>query len=159
MLKKFICGLVALGLFGFLLLGADEAFVGTWKINGAKSKFAKGQESKDMTLVVAVEGDIAIVTLNGTVGDSQTISFKYTVPTAGGPVHYTEGAPPAGITAALKNIDDRTVEFTSTNNGKQILKQHIVAGEDHKTLIIRESGVDEEGHAFKGMYVYDRRKL
>ena len=120
MLKKFICGLVALGSFGFLLLGADDAFVGTWKINVAKSKFAKGHEAKDMTLVVAVEGDTATVTLNGKVGDGQTLSFKYTVPTAGGPINYTEGAPPAGITDALKNIDDRTVEFTSTMNGKQI---------------------------------------
>lgn len=85
-----------------------------------------------MTLVVAIEGDTATVTLNGTVGDGQTISFKYTVPTTGGPVNYTEGAPPAGITDALKNIDDRTVEFTSTMNGKQILKQHIVAGADHR---------------------------
>ena len=157
MLKKFLCGLVALSSFGFLLLGADEAFAGAWKINVTKSTFAKGHEAKDMTLVVAIEGDTAAVTLNGTVGDGQTISFKYTVPTTGGPVNYTEGAPPAGITDALKNIDDRTVEFTSTMNGKQILKQHIVAGADHKTMTIRESGVDEKGQAFKGVYVYDRQ--
>ncbi|HEY3936735.1 MAG TPA: hypothetical protein VGL97_04865 [Bryobacteraceae bacterium] len=156
MLKKLICGLVALS-FGFSLLGADEAFVGTWKMNVAKSKFAKDHEAKEMTLVVAVEGDTAAVTINGTVGDGQTLSIKYTVPTAGGTINYTEGAPPAGTTDALKNIDDRTVEFTSTMNGNQILKQHIVVSADHKTMIIRESGVDEKGQAFKSVYVYDRQ--
>ena len=157
MVKKFICGLVALSSFGFLLLGADEVFVGTWKINVAKSKFAKGHEAKNMTLVIAAEGDTATVALNGTLSGGQTISIKYTVPTAGGPINYTEGAPPAGMVDTLKNIDDRTVEFTSTMNGKVILTQHIVASADHKTMIIRESGVDEKGQAFKGVYHYDRQ--
>lgn len=46
MLKKFLCGLVALSSFGFLLLGADEAFAGAWKIDVTKSTFAQRSRSK-----------------------------------------------------------------------------------------------------------------
>jgi hypothetical protein len=157
MLNKLICGLVALS-FGFSLLGADNPFVGTWKLNQAKSKFAKGHEIKDATIVIAVEGDTASVSVNRTTSDGQTFSAKYTVPTAGGPINYTEIAPPrpAG-NDGLKKIDDHTYEFTSTMNGKEILKQHIAVSADDKTMVIRESGVDEKGRAFKAVYVHDRQ--
>jgi hypothetical protein len=73
MVKKIICGLM---LGSFLLLGADDAFVGTWKMNAAKSKFDKGPEAKDFTVVIASEGDTVTVTINGTIG-GQTISQKF----------------------------------------------------------------------------------
>jgi hypothetical protein len=157
MLKKVISGLLALGLFAFLLLGAENPFVGTWKLNVAKSKFYKGHEAKEMTLVVAVEGDVTTVSLNGTVGEGQALAFKYNVPTAGGPINYTEGAPPAGTSDSLKKIDDRTVELTSTMNGKLVFKQHIVVSPNHKPMTIRESGVDEKGMPVRGLHVYDRQ--
>ena len=44
MTKTFASGLLVLGSFGFGLLGAEGPFAGTWKLNVAKSKFAKGRE-------------------------------------------------------------------------------------------------------------------
>jgi hypothetical protein len=160
MVKKFICGLVALGSFGFLLLGADNAFVGTWKLNVAKSKFAKGQEATDATIVVSVEGDTTTVTTNSTggfFGPGKQFSSKFTVPTAGGPLNYTEGPPPAGITDTLKSINNRTDDFISTENGKEVLKTHVVVSANHKTMIITRSGVDDKGVAFTSIEAYDRQ--
>jgi hypothetical protein len=152
MIKKIIGGLM---LGSFLLLGADNAFVGTWKLNVAKSKFVNGREAKELMLVVAVEGETATVNEHGTVG-GQTYSYTYTVPTAGGPLNFTEGAPPAGLTQVSKRVDDRTVDTTGTMNGKQVLMQHVVVSADHKTMIARESGVDEKG-AYQSVVAYDRQ--
>jgi len=160
MFTKFICGLVSLGSFGFLLLGADSFYVGTWKLNVAKSKFAKGHEVRDMTVVITVEGDTATVTVNGTggfMGAGKPVSVKYTVPTAGGPLTYIEGAPPAGISDVMKYIDERTDDITSTMNGKQIFMEHVVVSADRKTMIVRESGVDEKGQPYKAVAAYDRQ--
>jgi hypothetical protein len=159
MVKRFICGLVALGSFGFFLLGADNAFVGTWKLNVAKSKFAKGQEATDATMVVSVEGDTTTVTTNGTGGflGPGKHSSKFTVPTAGGPLNYTEGPPPAGIADTLKSINNRTDDIISTQNGKEVLKTHVVVSANHKTMIITLSGADDTGVAFTSIEAYDRQ--
>jgi hypothetical protein len=61
------------------------------------------------------------------------------------------------LTEVSKRVDDRTVDTTGTMNGKKVLTQHIVVSADHKTMIIRESGVDEKGQAFKAVYAYDRQ--
>jgi hypothetical protein len=161
--KKIICGLVVLGSFG-LLFGADNAFVGKWKMNMAKSsammfdngKLVKRSEAKEVILVVAVEGETTTVQSHGTFG-GQPFSSKFTVPTAGGPLNYTEGAPPAGITDALKTVDDRTDDFISTENGKGVLTTHVVVTANHKMMTIRQFGVDEKGVPFKTVDVYDRQ--
>lgn len=164
MVKKIICGLGVLGSFGFLLLGADNAFVGTWKLNVAKSsammfdngKLVKSGEFKDSIMVVAVEGETTTVQAHGTLR-GQPFSSKFTVPTAGGPLNFTEGPPPAGITDVLKTVDDRTDDFISTENGKVVLTNHVVVSANHKTMINTVSGVDEKGIAFKTVEAYDRQ--
>jgi hypothetical protein len=55
MVKKLVLGLMLLG-FTDTLLAAD-AFTGTWKLNVAKSKYAAGMEVKEVTVVVAEQGD------------------------------------------------------------------------------------------------------
>ena len=158
--KKLVCGVVALGSFGFLLLSADSFYIGTWKLNVAKSKFAKGHEAADMTVVVTIKSDTATVTVKGTggfMGAGKPVSIKYTVPAMGGPLTYLEGAPPAGIKDALKFIDERHSDTISTMDGKQIFIEHVVVSADRKTMIVRESGVDEKGLPFKAVEAYDRQ--
>ncbi len=80
-----------------------------------------------------------------------------TTPTAGGPLNYTEGPPPAGTTVVLKTVDDRTSDFIATENGKVVLTEHVVVSANHKTMIDTASGVDEKGIAFETVEVYDRQ--
>ena len=150
--------------FGCLLFGADNAFVGTWKMNAAKSsamqfdngKLIKKSEIKDSVLTVTVEGDTTTVRGHGTTG-GQSSSLALTMPTAGGPLSYTEGAPPAGIADTLKTIDDRTEEIISTMNGKVVLNTRVAVSANHKTMTLTESGMDEKGKPFKTVAVYDRQ--
>lgn len=162
-MKKIIGGSVAL-VFGCLLFGAANAFVGTWKLNVAKSsamqfadgKLIKKSEIKDSVMTVAVEGDTTTVRGHSTMG-GQSVSSAFTMPIAGGPLNYTEGAPPVGITDTMKSIDDRTDDVISTMNGKVVLTTHVVVSANHKTMTLTQSGVDEKGKAFKTVQVYDRQ--
>src|SRR4030095_341485 len=108
MLKKLALGLTLLGFTGTLL--AADAFSGTWKLNVAKSKLASGTDVKELTVVVAEQGENLAITVNGTAGDGKPISVKYSVPAKGGAVSYTEGAPASGATATTKRVNASTID-------------------------------------------------
>jgi kynurenine formamidase len=156
-MKKLICGLLVLGAFGLGSLWAADGFAGTWKLNVAKSKFAKGHELKDETVVIAEQGDNRVVTVKGTDGAGKPISAKYTTPVGGGTQNYTEGAPAAGAGAIVvsKRVDANTIDSTSTLNGKQVRTTHTVLSADGKTITQTVNYLD--GNALKGVLVLDRQ--
>jgi hypothetical protein len=155
MLKKLAVGLTLLSFSGTLL--AADAFSGTWKLNVAKSKLAAGTEVKELTVVVAEQGDNLAVTVKGTAGDGKPISVQYTLPTKGGPVSYTEGAPASGATAITKRVNASTIDSTSSLNGKEVGSTHAVIAADGKTLTRVVTGVDAQGKAFQNTEVYERQ--
>jgi len=76
--------------FAFALLGlagvlvAADPFVGTWKLNHAKSKYKTGAPAKEQTVTIAESGSDLDVTVSGTSADGMPFSSHYTVPAAGG---------------------------------------------------------------------------
>jgi hypothetical protein len=158
-MKKLICGLLVLGAFGVGSLWAADGFAGTWKLNVAKSKFAKGHELKDETIVIAEQGDNRVVTVKGTDGDGKPISVKYTVPSAGGTQTYAEGAPAAGAGAIVvsKRVDANTLEGTSTLNGKVVRTQHSVLSADGKTITQTVTYIGDDGKSSKGVLILNRQ--
>jgi hypothetical protein len=165
MIKKFICGLVAVGSLGFSLFAADDAIVanvGIWKLNEAKSKFAKGHEEKDYTILIAVADKTITISMNGIggfYGPGKPMSFKFTVPVGGGPLTYIENPPPPelGLAEVSKDIDDHTTEITTTIQGKMVGVDRITFNSDHKTMVIKASGIDEKGKAFKNVEIYEHQ--
>jgi hypothetical protein len=155
MLKKLALGLTLLGFTGTLL--AADAFSGTWKLNVAKSKLASGTDVKELTVVVAEQGENLAITVNGTAGDGKPISVKYSVPAKGGAVSYTEGAPASGATATTKRVNASTIDSTSSLNGKEVGSTHAVVAADGKTLTRVVKNVDAQGKAYQNTEVYERQ--
>ena len=155
MIKRLMWTMLVLGSIGSLW-GAD-AFVGTWKMNVAKSTFAAGREVKEMTMTVSEQGDNALVAAVGSYRDGKPISTKYTVPIKGGTLNYSQGAPPAGTTIVAKRIDNNTIEFTVTMSGKQLAADRGVLSADGKTITLMRNGVDASGKPFKGTEVFNRQ--
>jgi hypothetical protein len=155
MIKKIVFGLAVLSFVG--LLWAADVFTGTWKMNVAKSTFAKGKEVKELTATVVEQGDNAMVTVKGIGGDGKAISTKYTTPIKGGPITYTEGGPAAGTTVVSKRVDVNTLESTASMNGKQVGTSRAVVSADGKTLTMTRKGVDDKGKAVDGVEVYTRQ--
>src|SRR4029450_12581189 len=155
MLKKLAVGLTLLSFSGTLV--AADPFSGTWKLNVAKAKVAAGTEVKELTVVVAEQGDNLAVTVKGTAGDGKPISVQYTLPAKGGPVSYTEGAPASGATAITKRVNASTIDSTSSLNGKEVGSTHAVIAADGKTLTRVVTGVDAQGKAYQNTEVYERQ--
>ena len=150
----------------FLFAGslfAAEPFVGTWKLNVAKSKHGGGPlpEEKEETMVVAVVDGQFAVTVNGTAVDGSPISMKYTVPTTGGPVQFLEGGPPAGsgITSTLKKrkADSNTVDSADAKDGKVYETVHTVVSADGKSVHSIANGIDPQGKKYVNIGVSDKQ--
>jgi hypothetical protein len=138
----------------FLLAGslfAADPFVGTWKLNVAKSKHGGGPlpAAKEEAIVVAVADGQFTVTVTGTAVDGSPISMKYTVPRTGGPVQFLEGGPPPGSgiasTLAKRKADSNTVDSTDTKDGKVSETSHTVVSADGKSLRGTAKGIDPQG--------------
>src|SRR5260370_28210742 len=68
--------------FAGALIAADP-FVGTWKLNSAKTKYKTGMPPKEQTVTFSEEGSDLHVMVKGASPDGQAISIHFTVPTAG----------------------------------------------------------------------------
>jgi hypothetical protein len=155
MLKKLVLGLALLSFTGPLL--AADAFTGTWKLNVAKSKLAPGTEVKDLTVVIAEQGENLVVTVKGTGGDGTPVSVKYAVPMKGGAVSYSEGAPKTGATATTKRVNATTIDSTSSVGGKEVGSTHSVVSADGKTLTRMVKGMDAQGKPYQNTEVYEKQ--
>src|SRR3954454_14291168 len=65
-------------------LWAADPFVGTWKVNTAKSKFKTGAGPKEQTLVISESGGNVDIAVKGTSADGKPIATHYTIPSGGG---------------------------------------------------------------------------
>ncbi|MGD1098520.1 MAG: hypothetical protein ABSB35_41890 [Bryobacteraceae bacterium] len=159
MQRLFACSLF-LAVTG-LLLGADDPFAGTWKLNVAKSKPATppapGRAVKEESMVIQDTSDTASVTISGTREDASAVLTKYTTPRKGGPVMYSEGAPPAGVSVVTKRIDDRTVDLITTRDGKVVSTNHAVISADNKIMRLSVKGVDAQGKPVQSLAVFERQ--
>src|SRR5580692_2313939 len=109
-----VIALVASG----VLLGQSNPFVGTWKLNLAKSKFTSGTPPKEETFTVQMVGDQDQVTVTGTAAVGSPISMKYEVLDKGGTGKILAGGPYDAVSG--KRIDENTYETSLMKGGKEI---------------------------------------
>ncbi|MBV8706027.1 MAG: hypothetical protein JO150_07105 [Acidobacteriaceae bacterium] len=85
-------------------------FVGTWKLDPAKTKYTTGEPPKELTLVTEEQGDNFQVTATGTNSDGAPFSVKYIVPVKGGPGQMQEG-PFDSVSSKIISTDVREITF------------------------------------------------
>lgn len=132
---------------------AESPFIGTWKLDSAKTKFTAGEPPREETLVVADAGDHATVTATGTTADGRPISIRYSVPAKGGPADIQESPCDAmTITRTGANATDTVC----TRRGRPIGTRHTVISDDGKTMTATVDGIDARGRV-SGVEVYDKQ--
>jgi hypothetical protein len=151
-MRKIIYIIALLGLATPLF--AADPFVGTWKLDPAKTKYTTGTPAKDVTLVIEEQGDGYQVTASGTYQDGSPVSVKYTVPKAGGAGTVQEGAFDA---VTSKRVSARVRSNTYSKNGKEILSRRVVVSQDGKTMRINVRGTDAQGKPIAGVDVFDKQ--
>ncbi|MDO8680446.1 MAG: hypothetical protein Q7R30_18165 [Acidobacteriota bacterium] len=132
-----------------------EPWVGTWKLNLAKSTYSPGPAPKSLTVIVAAP--------NG--GISQTVD---TVPATGAAQHMVatakfdgkdvavKGNPNADM-MSFKKISDRSYEAVSKKGGKTMTTQRVVISADGKTRTNTQTGTTADGKPVKNTLVYERQ--
>jgi hypothetical protein len=137
-----------------ILLAQSNPFVGTWKLNLAKSK-DPGAFPKEETLTVQVVGGQRQVTIKGTATNGSPISFKYEVPDNGGLGKVLAGGPYDAV--AGKRIDANTREVSYMMRGKGVLELRSAVSKDGNTMSLTVEGKDDQGRTFSGLAVFDRQ--
>jgi hypothetical protein len=130
-----------------LLVAAENPWVGTWKLDPAKSKLGSHPKTaKETTVMVRDLGNRTMeVTLKGTANDGTPISRKYTTSQDGGPTKFLEGAPPAGIDENVTVVNDKVRDSAMTRGGKTISTSHLVMSDDEKSFTIVTKGMTPDG--------------
>jgi hypothetical protein len=133
---------------------AEDANMGTWKLNEANSKFAAGA-TKNSTVVYEAAGDNVKVTVDGTDKDGKPAHNEWTGKFDG--KDYPVTGDPNTDARSYKKIDDRTLGLTGKKDGKVVTTGRIAVSVDGKTRTVNVSATDSAGKKVKSTAVYDKQ--
>jgi hypothetical protein len=137
-----------------LLLAQSNSFVGTWKLNSAKTKYTSGAPPKEETVTIQMAGDRDQTSANGTAADGSPFLLKYEVPDKGGAGKVLDGPFDA---VSAKRVDDNTIDSTFMKGGKEIRQIHGVVSKDGKTLRVTLKGTDAQGKQAAGVLLFEKQ--
>jgi hypothetical protein len=102
---------------GSVLLAQSNPFVGTWKLNVAKSKYNPGPAPQSSTRTWDAAG---MVMVNGINAAGKATSYGYTIKEDGKEYPTMGAIPNTADKITSKKIDANTYEATFTKAGKQV---------------------------------------
>jgi len=133
---------------------AQGEWMGTWKLNEAKSKLAAGA-AKNHTVVYEAAGDSVKVTVDGTNSDGSAAHNEWTGKFDG--KDYPLTGDPTADTRAYKQNNAHKLDMTIKKGGKVTVTGEIVVAADAKSRTVKTDGVDAHGKKFKSVAVYDKQ--
>ena len=145
---------LALCFVGVAVCLAADAFIGTWKLNEAKSKIDAGSP-KNTTVVYEAAGDSVKVTTDGTNGDGKPSHSEWTGKFDG--KDYPVRGDGSADTRSYKKVDDHTLSFTNKKGDKVTISGRGVVSADGKTRTVTITGTDSKGQKFTSTAVYDKQ--
>jgi hypothetical protein len=138
MKRSFILLSVVLCLvFATVSRGQDNPFVGTWKLDTAKSKYPAGKMPKSMTRTVEADGTGAKYHSEGEAADGSKLDFSFSTKYDGkdGKVDGT-GMPFGADTVAIKRLSSHKVSATLKKDGKLVGNSTSTVSADGKTTTL-----------------------
>jgi hypothetical protein len=145
---------LALCFAGAAVCFAADGFMGTWKLNEAKSKLAPGT-TKNSTVVYKAAGDDVKVTIDGTDADGKPTHNEWTGKFDGKDYPVTGDA--SSDARSYKKVDDHTLTFMGKKSDKVIISGRIVLSADGKTRTVTASGTDAKGNKVSSTAMYDKQ--
>lgn len=133
---------------------AADGFIGTWKLNEAKSKLSPGA-AKNSTVTYEAAGDNTKITIDGTDADGKPAHNEWTGKFDG--KDYPVTGDPASDTRSVRRIDDHTLHVVVKKGGKMTIIAHIVLAADGKSRTVTTTGTDATGAKVTSTSVYDKQ--
>lgn len=129
------------------LVAADNPFVGTWKLNVAKSKFSPGPPPQSETVTIDADNKVEV---SGMDDKGQATNWSYTATPGAATI---TGLPDASVIETREgNTVDHTWKF-----GKATQKGHGVISKDGKTMIYTLQGTDADGKKVSNRSFFEKQ--
>jgi hypothetical protein len=150
---------VAVALFGsVVLLAESNPFIGTWKLNIAKSKYSSGPAPRSQTQTYETQGNGMKVSSEGTAADGSRIAWSYTANFDGKDYPISGiGAPNGADIVAIRRINTNTYEATFKKGGKAVGTGRDEVSKDGKIKTVAATGTDANGKSLTRELVWDKQ--
>jgi hypothetical protein len=153
MKAKTIVLTVLLCFAGAAVCFAQDSWMGTWKLNEAKSKIGTGAPKNTKVVYEAAGGSVK-VTVEGTDNEGKATHSEWTGKFDGKEYPVTGDA--NSDMRSYKKVNDNTLTFTATKGGKVTVSGRIVMSADGKSRTVTASGTDAKGTKITSTAVYDK---
>ena len=135
-------------------LAADN-WLGTWKVDLAKSKYSPGPAPKSYVLKFEATPHGIQFTGDGVGADGKATHSTFLSKFDGKDVPYA-GNPDAD-TASPRKIDDNSYDNTWKKGGKKTITAKVAVSADGKTMTITQTGTNAKGEAVNHSIVYNKQ--
>ena len=152
---------------GVLVLGAvaagqlraeDNPYLGTWKLNTAKSKSDATPVPKSLTRMVTAEGAMVKYSYEGVAADGSAIAYSFTVAYDGKDYPVTGSGMPGGADSiSIKRIGTHNATAVLKKGGKEVGTSTSEVSKDGKTTTIKAKGKMPDGKMFSTETVFDKQ--
>lgn len=122
---------------------AANPFIGTWKLDEAKSKFSSGAPKNHTVTYSEAKKDMIKVTVDGVDKDGKPVHWTWKGKFDGQP-YKVKGSTTAD-TIALKSVNERTNDMTVMKDGKVVQTGTIAVAEDGKSRTVTTTSTDAKG--------------
>jgi hypothetical protein len=133
---------------------AADPFVGTWKMNPAKSK-TSFPLPKSITNTCTAQGNAQIIVIDSVYADG-TITHRSWTSTFDGKDHPVIGDPNTDMSSETR-VNPNTIEYVNKKNGKEVARGRVVVSKDGKTFTDTGGGKDEKGQTFTWSIVMEKQ--
>ena len=151
---RMVVASLAVVLAGFAPCFAEDANMGTWKLNEAKSKLSSGAPRNGIVVYTAA-GDKVKVTVDGVDAEGKATHNEWTGQFDGKDYPVTGDA--TSDVRSYKRIDAHTLEFTAKKGSNVTLAGRVAVSADGKTRTVTTTGTDPKGGKFSATAVYDKQ--
>ena len=134
---------------------SKDPFVGTWRLNVAKSKYT-GPAPKSITSTYEAAGQGYKVSVRNEPASGAMQQYSYTTSLDGKDSPITGNNPNADA-VAVKRIDANTLELVNKKGGKVTTTQRNVVSPDGKTRTVTTTGTDPQGQKVNNVGVFEKQ--
>lgn len=145
---------LALLFAGVTVVSAQDANLGTWKLNEAKSHFGKGA-TKNHTVVYEKAGDEIKVIVDGNAADGSATHNEWTGKFDGR--YYAVTGDPTSDMRMYRRINKRTLAIRGRKEGKTTLTGTITVSRNGKVRTVTTSARNAQGRWVTNHAVYDKQ--
>jgi hypothetical protein len=153
-----VLGILVLGVLAAGQLKADDnPYLGTWKLNVAKSKAENTTVPKSMTRTVTMAGAMVKYSFEGVAADGTPTSYSFTVAYDGKDYPVTgTGMPGDADTISIKRTGNKATAVLK-KAGKEVGTSTSEVSADGKTTTLKASGKTPDGKMVSSVSVYEKQ--